>query len=956
MTPNPLYQALVEALESQLPPRVVSRVLREGMAPTGATPETLTHEVARGVLRGPVFRQLQAHGQAPNAAKSLVSELEAYIAAAVEPVAPPSAAAARASWDGTHADGPTTAAAATGAAVLDEAAEYALNDLRGALRPFNLYFSWPEVRKLRSLVQLADDEVRGGGDAAALLTEAESQLQLVRQKLEDLLVLQARTLADLEAALEAVEPLGTPAVRRLDALIATVREAQGRRMLVEAEAERAEKLARELRKLVESTVLEEGRSLPDLGRGDGRPRAPTLIDVPRPATGSGADDGTVAADALAGALPPDAQDRLRALDLEGEAHDLDALAARHAELLRHVPALAEELTALRAEQAAGRVLGERLTRVAGAWQAQATARQHALRHELEAVRDEVEALPAEVDATELRRALTVALDVLGDGLLAVEDLANVRELQAAALARAERLRAEQQERDARRAERQAQIATVRARLEEAWQQAPDQPRLAAARERLQAAVASLAAAIADEDAASLLELAWDAEAAWQRALAEASDDQSARRRARVRELLARIAHLPDIPNLRARTLAVRREAEGLEAGAELGRDQLRALTHLTDQLIGDARGAVAARLEEMAHEAGDPAPDALLRALQVAARQLDDGGFPDLQAVEREVQATRDERRAAIRRRYLRARQESHRLADAGVPAAAGLADLVGQARSALDGDAQPEAAVERLERRLAGVVREMGERLDTFLPRLDTALAAFRGVARLNNDDVAAVRRVLHHLDGQRHAIGRVSPGLQAQLFASLSEAEETLGHLQAAFEATRAIADQLVAGNRLDDVLGSLDAMFGAPDDAAEAPAVDGAHDELRAWLDGYLRLDDVDGAAVLTSGGRLIIGRMPTGTDAVALGHAIDEMLGAWTALGERLGDEAPEVAFIEVGGRPTWVAPLADQGCAVVWSQSAATGGRLGARLRDDRRAVVEMLRSVAAGGDAGAPDG
>ena len=952
MQPNALYQALVEALESQVPPRVVSRLLREGMAPSGATPETLTHEAAEVVLRGPVFRQLQTT-RTVEASRELVRELEAYLNETVSPAVDTSTAADETPEGALGSDADAT----TVEVEPDDPLRVAIAGLQSALRPLNLYFSWPEVRKLRSLVQVAEDELAAGGDAAPVVSEAEGQLQLVHQKLEDQLVLQARTLADLESVLEAVSPLGTPGVRRLAALIAGVREAQQRRTLVEAETERAEKLARELRKLVESTVLDETEPLPDLGRGDGRPRAPTLVPLDRrdalsDAIAEEAAEGAAhaAGDAVqAGEAPPaaEARDRLRALDLEGEARDLDALVARHGELLRHVPELADRVAELRAEHDAGRVVGQRLAQLAHDWATQTEARRQALRHEFAAIRAETEGLPGEVDAVDLRHALTVALDLLEETLPAVEDVNTVRELHATAVAQGERIERERRERAARWDEQRSQIAAVRDRLATAARQAPDEPLLRRARERLDEALAALREdTVAEEHGSALLETALDAEAAWQRAVAEASDDQAARQVARLRELSVRMAQLPDIAGLRARTTAVLHEVEALEADGGADDARLQALTHLVAQLTADARAAVANRLDELAREAGEPAPETLLRALQAAARQFDEGAFPDLDEVEREVAATRDVRRAALRRRYLRARQEAQRASDAGVPSAEGLKALIATAREAVEADDGGAEAVDALEARLAKVDTELASRLAGFEGRLDEALASFHTVARLNNDDVAAVRRVLMHLDDQRDAIGRVSPGLQAQLFASLGEAEGTLLHLEAAFEATRAVADQLVSGGRLDDVLGAFDGLFGEPMGGAEPPPAaepGGLSAEVRAWLDGYLGSNEVAGAALLTSGGRLLAGRVPAGVDGETVGPAVGATLAAWEALGEGMGDEAPDLAQIDVGGRPTWLAPLAEQGCALVWSHGSAPSAGLGARLRDDRRLLMRMLR-------------
>jgi chromosome segregation protein len=799
MMPNPLYQALVEVLESELPPRVVSVVLREALAEVGASPATIDHETAETVLRGHVFRRLQHGGRSPADARSAVAEMGSYLQSTV---APPVADTGPA---GEADDASTPPPPAPNADV-----SAALERLQTSLRPLNIYFSWPEVRKLRSLVQLAEDEARGGGDAASLLTEAGDQLQRVEQKLEDHLVLQAQVLADLERVVEAVTPLGTPAVRRLETLVATVREAQLRRTLVEAEVERAEKLARELRKLVESTIVE-GGALPDLGRGDGRPRAPNQA----PDRGAAGPPPAGPAPTAPQPLAVETQDRLRALDVEGEARDLEALVARHAELLRHVPALDGAWAALRLEHIEGRPVGERLAQLEATWRAQAEARRLALRGEFAAMRDELSELPPEIDVTDLRRSLTVVLDVLQDGLPPIEDVATVRELHALAVTRRDEALDRERGRAARQIEQRQQLDDVRRRLAEAWDESAGTPRLEAARDRLRLVLDDLPSdADTDERTAARLEVAHDAVAAWERAVAEASDDHQERWRARTRELAARLAPLPDLAGLRARTLAVRQEIVEAERRGGLDEDQVQALTHLVDQLSADARGAVATRLDEVAREAGEPAPPALLRALQAAARQLDEGGFPDLEDVEREVRATRDVLRSALRRRYLRARQEAHRLASAGVAATETLDELVGHARGAIESEAGGDAAVERLEHQLELVEEQIVDRLSGFGGRLDTALAEFATVSRLNNDDVAAVRRVLQHLDDQRDAVGRVSPGLQAQLFASLSEAETTLVGLRTVYETTRAIADQLVSGSAIDDLLGSFDGLFG-PDE---------------------------------------------------------------------------------------------------------------------------------------------
>ena len=166
--------------------------------------------------------------------------------------------------------------------------------------------------------------------------------------------------------------------------------------------------------------------------------------------------------------------------------------------------------------------------------------------------------------------------------------------------------------------------------------------------------------------------------------------------------------------------------------------------------------------------------------------------------------------------------------------------------------------------------VREVvAQRAVTFEPRLDAALEAFGPIASLNTDETLSVKRTLQHLDAQRGAFGRVAPRMQAQLITALSEAEVTLQELQGAWEATRAVAGQLVSGNMFDDILG----IFGSDEDTGEKAKVDAdlgaaagviedlgqdikdieADAQLQSWLDAYAQLQGVSGAALFLQEGR-------------------------------------------------------------------------------------------------------
>lgn len=231
---NVFYQTAVQELEAVLSPRVVSRSLKEGLRQHGRSPETADLPVIEEILKAQVYRQLQVTmpvTEAKTAVNNIVERLRELDPSGGQP--------------------------STGEAGGLVAQAERLERLQTALKPFNLYFEWPEVQKLRAQVQLLEAEHESGREANALGEDAESQLELVMQKLEDQLVLQARELGELREALEAVRTLGGPKVRRLETFVHQLAAAQDARQLAPAEIERARRLARDLRKLMESSVYTE---------------------------------------------------------------------------------------------------------------------------------------------------------------------------------------------------------------------------------------------------------------------------------------------------------------------------------------------------------------------------------------------------------------------------------------------------------------------------------------------------------------------------------------------------------------------------------------------------------------------------------------------------------------------------------------------------------------------------
>ncbi len=939
MRPNQLYQATVEALEAVLAPRVVSLVLREGLGKTDHGPGDLTFEDVEQVLTGPGFRQLQALMPADQARETVQAFL-AQIKRAVEAPPEPSSEAATA-----PAGQPAAADEAASAPPKDDP-HARLEGLRAALRPFNLYFDWPEVRTLRALLQVAERERSEGLDADASLDDAAAQLRLVEQKLEDRLVLQARELGDLETAYEVVQVLGGPRVRRLEALIGQIRQAQQSRELAEAETERAATIARDLRKLMESSVAQATSA--------------TAVDADEAPEPTPAVEDDEALDRVAvdeEALTPEASERLRRLDVDADSKHLDGLEAAHAELLRYLPTFAERLAQARSQLRRDEPLGSTLEHLRHALDDATRTQLDHLRQELAAMESDLEALHTEDDGR-FERSLRVTLDVLQEGLPPHAEVLRLRALHHNASERhAERARREAEAQVRERQRIEVQGDAVR-RLTEAIARDPgDDVGLAAPRLELHESLAAVRTA-ADEarvDEAAL-QRALAAEQAWEHALAARADGADERQRARLRALDAQLSALPDVPSLRSRRSHLSTEVTRAVEAASLEEAHVSTLVSLVESLVADAHAALAQDLDRLAKEAADVSNPTVLQALQDAARDLQTGTVPDLQRVDALVVAERERERDREQVRWQALQQARVRLEPAGVPALTAFSGALERARAALAEGARAAQELDAAEQAMERVQAQVRERLEAFEPRLDAALATFATVERLNNDDVATVRRTLRHLDTQRAALPRVSPGLQFQLDRALGEAEALLTNLAEAYEATRAIADRLVAANVLDDMLGWLgdesDGESGDESGGASGGATVGQlersdhpppHDAaaLQRVMDAFRALDDVATAAVIGADGSLPAGdlaRIEREPVAEALGRAA----ASWHALAKALGEHAPQQVMLDLGAHHALIACLGDGAHALVVVRSGGAISALATRLRDRRGDLAGAL--------------
>ena len=291
--------------------------------------------------------------------------------------------------------------------------------LEDRARQFALYFDWPETQRLRAVLSVARQTSAEGRDAETLLLEGGELIEHLERKLSEGLVTQGQDLSELKASMARLSGVGGPKIKRLDALIKQIAEAQESRVLLPAEVERALSLTLTLRKQVESSVVQQLK--PDQQR--------VMVES---LNLNGPEDVQPFDLSL---LPPEAQARVQTLEREHEARLLTELTRDYASLLHLNAAYEQELQALRLRSGGGEVLGEGTlsalrTRFAAA-RAEALQAQQSHLNTLGARLSELRDDPH--DATDgavqvARQGLSVAQQTLQAGALATDELAQLSEL------------------------------------------------------------------------------------------------------------------------------------------------------------------------------------------------------------------------------------------------------------------------------------------------------------------------------------------------------------------------------------------------------------------------------------------------------------------------------------------------------------------------------------------------
>ncbi len=870
---NPVYQATIEELEAVLSPRVVSRSVKEGLNQVGRTPDTADIDDIEKILKSQVYRQLQLTMPVTKAKEQVAEMLERLrqVAAGEGTV-------------GTSAEG----------GLGEQGRELAR--LQEALKPFNLYFEWPEVQKLRAQIQLLEGDHSANRQSPALLKGATEQLQIVIQKREDQLVLQARDLGELQEALDEVRSVGGPKVRRLETLVNQVKAAQENRQLAAAESDRAQRLARDLRVALEAENADTDpgtKPAPDLDAQTASADATVTLE-PEPAAEAPSevplteplDVDSEEADLLAAEPPPldeATTERIRKIDLNAEQRELRLLETDFSEVLAYMPALAQRFAELRFELDEGRSVATVLATLGADMEATKLALREDLKDELEEVLGSLKDLKPEVDTTELEQAVRVTLGILSTALPSLADVEHGRRLVQVAREQDEEIR-QGEIADAQQLAEQDQLIH---RLESTLlQNGTDDENIRSEVERLRAGFDQLRLAQEQQTVVpDVVAAVRQAEEQLARSLADRATERSDRRRARLSALRARLEGLPVTQTLHDRTEAVRLELERLlqaqentDAVAALLIDEgpvmptdgddsdIDALADVVDGIRSQLTDSLRNRLMNMAERAAELGNGQLIERLQRAVLGLERDEYPDVKhlqaSIKQEHEAQRLEQVDELHRLSLAAGQFSGEES----PRAVQIRQLLVEAHEQLERGALA-SQLARASELLDALKAEADERLQSVPRRLDAALVALDKVAALNSDDVGTARRILSHLDSQRDALPRLSPGLQLQLEASLTSAERLLEKLQGEFEATRLVADELVSGGLLDGVLG----LFRTGD--VDGPGAQGLADPQggltsspQAHLDAFLQEPGVTAAALLDAGGELVAGRLANVQDGV------------------------------------------------------------------------------------------
>ena len=437
---NAIYEATVKILGDELPLSTLQHSLNEGLLRLGKDASNVGFRDMEKVLKGGIYRQLQVKlpaGQAKNRIQQVIDSIAKY---------------------------DTGDNATESEATVLKRQDTNLTALEDALKKFNLYFEWPEVQKFRAQINVIREQHAVKRPVPELIRDAQTQLGTLERKLQDLLVRQNRDVLELKHDLERVRSVGGPRVKRLESLVTQLETSQGKGEITPAEVERARKLASELRKMVESSVVttptEGDQAAPVAAGPNAGPNAGPSAHAPSAAavnknTVSRGDAGEFVVDDSPPVkegtgeflldvefaedqtqfdldfadLTPEQSERVLEIDLGEEARQLEMLEGEHRSVLESSADLGVLLVELQNKNKERLLLGAELIRLREVIlerQAQMLEAQRARLEQIPAMLDKFEGIG--VDVGEARLTHSIAAGMVAAKVLASDDLATLEDL------------------------------------------------------------------------------------------------------------------------------------------------------------------------------------------------------------------------------------------------------------------------------------------------------------------------------------------------------------------------------------------------------------------------------------------------------------------------------------------------------------------------------------------------
>ncbi len=893
-----VYQATIEELEAILSPRVVSRSLQEGLQSVGKSPQNVAYADLEKILKAQVYRQLQV--------AMPVTEAKTRVADILDKL--------------KQLEADEITRSEVGKTLEQQASS--LSFLKDRLKPFNLYFEWSEVQKLRALVQLLDAEHEAGREANKLVNDARDQLRLVEQKLEDQLVKQAQELATLEATFKLVQSLGGPKLRRFENLINQINDAQESRQLAQAEIERATKLSLDLRKLMESSIVVES-ALP----------------------ASSAEAANVSQDASV--QEPNQEEieaKLLELDLAQDAKSLATLKENTATLLEYRPDLAEPFSVLEAKLAQKQKISSDLEVFEQQISSENTQLRQTLLAELEGLKNELASLQS--TPADLAQEMQITLGILEMALPSLRDIDHLRRLHTLAIQKDQEQQQQLAHEETLIAGQLAEQKNLLSQLTERLQRYQTNTAVFNEINALQSCLAVLSDAQENGQVQpNAINAANEALQELEQAVAKNAASELERSQAQLSQLQGSFKSLPRADVLKDAYSDLDSQFNDAFASADtFSKAELSALKQNLEAYKGYLLDYYQDVLNDFKLQAQALNDRDLLEQFETAEVSLATS-YPNLDALAQLLKHAQEQKQSEHINDLHNLENELNTYSNAPAELVQPLASLITQAQAAL---AQGEVINLDEAWGLVDVLRQDIERRgSSFVPRLDKALSDFIDVAKLNTEDANKAGQLLDQLRLQRDNFDRLSVSMQQSLEQSLSESEQLITALKEQLEATKAIAGQLVSSNLLDNLFGGSSTTADEPllfDLAEEAPSNDlrSSSEVLNQWVDAYK--DEVAVKSVMIfEQGSLVAGHGDL--DLSRLSEALVQLDFSFAELGDELSLGKKHLSIVELSMHSAISAWLSPEHQLILLLDQPAEMNAIVYRLRQDLPILNQAKQNV-----------